>query len=132
MDYDGDSKADIAVFRPSTGVWYIQKSSGGYFITPFGYGTDKPIPADFDNDGIAEIAVFRNGDWYILRIRDGALFVRQYGSAGDIPIPATKLTGLNFSVFRPSDNYVYELGETSILMPGFNGNKIVSTILPSN
>jgi len=28
-DYDGDGKTDIAVWRPDSGVWYIQKSSDG-------------------------------------------------------------------------------------------------------
>ena len=28
--FDGDSATDIAVFRPSTGLWYVRKSTGGF------------------------------------------------------------------------------------------------------
>lgn len=33
----------------------------------YGIGTDKPIPGDYDGDGKANLAVFRNGVWYVLR-----------------------------------------------------------------
>lgn len=33
-DYDGDGKTDVAVWRPDSGVWYIQKSSDGGMMSP--------------------------------------------------------------------------------------------------
>ncbi len=44
-DFDGDGKDDIAVFRPSTGVWYILRSTNAQWqIEIFGTATDNPIP----------------------------------------------------------------------------------------
>src|SRR5205823_1748555 len=46
-DFDGDGKADISVFRPSSGVWFIQRSSGGIIFPQFGQNGDKPVPAGY-------------------------------------------------------------------------------------
>jgi hypothetical protein len=85
--------AQIAVYRGSTGYWYIHRSSDGG-ITSIGWGVpslgDRPVPGDYDGDGTTDIAVYRGstGYWYIHRSSDGGL--TQYGwgvpALGDVPV----------------------------------------------
>jgi uncharacterized delta-60 repeat protein len=87
FDFDGDGRADVSVFRPSEGNWYLNRSTQGFSATQFGLSTDKITPADYDGDGRADIAVFRDGTWYLLRSTAGFAAI-QFGQAGDTPVPA--------------------------------------------
>ena len=83
-DYNGDGKADLAIFRPSTGYWFIVTVDQQQINTiPWGAAGDIPIPADYDGDGKADIAVFRGSEglWYIRNV--GAI---PWGTTGDIPL----------------------------------------------
>ncbi|MGI8813032.1 MAG: reprolysin-like metallopeptidase, partial [Pyrinomonadaceae bacterium] len=99
FDFDGDGKADPAVYRG--GAWYMLQSQAGFSGVNFGLATDKTVAADYDGDGKTDVAVFRDGVWYVLRSQLG-LYVANFGSAGDLPV-AGDYTGdgkADLTVFR--------------------------------
>ena len=86
-DYDGDGKADIAVYRG--GGWFIVRIFGWSSIS-VGFGglaQDIPVPADYGGDGKTDIAAYRDGIWYVLRSSDGVQTAVAWGGAPqDIPL----------------------------------------------
>ena len=58
----------------------LSSENGRYQATKFGISTDTPIAADYDNDGKADLSVFRNGIWYRMRSSDGQVNAFQFGS----------------------------------------------------
>jgi hypothetical protein len=89
-DYDGDGKTDVAIFRPSTGMWFIINSSTSSGLTySWGGSDDVPVPADYDGDGKTDVAVFRpsTGVWFILNSSTSAGSTTTWGGSGDIPVP---------------------------------------------
>ena len=87
FDYDGDGKADFALFRPTNGNWYLRNSLTGEMVKKFGSANDKLIPADYDGDGITDFAFYRKRIWTYLQSSDGTLQTRLLGWKGDTPQP---------------------------------------------
>ena len=88
IDFDGDGKADISVFRTVGGLWrYLSSSTNVMLELPWGLPTDKLAPADYDGDGRTDFAVFRDGAWYIYRT-PSAFITIQFGQESDVPVPA--------------------------------------------
>jgi hypothetical protein len=89
-DFDGDGRADLGFFRPSTGTWWIVQSSTRAAVSAtWGISTDIPVPADYDGDGRVDLAVFRpsTGAWWIVRSSTGVGTETRWGTSGDIPVP---------------------------------------------
>ena len=107
VDFDGDRKTDISIFRPSNGQWWYSKSSDNQTSAlQFGAGTDKIVPADFSGDGKTDVAVFRpsTGEWFILRSENNSFYSVPFGASGDTPAPGDfDADGkADIAVFRPS------------------------------
>ena len=127
-DFDGDSRADISLFRPATGTWYLNRSSFGFGAFQFGQLGDKPVPADYDGDGVTDYAVYRNGIWYRMLSASNSYDVISFGISTDIPAPAD-FDGdrrADAAVFRPSTGTWYILnsstGAWSVAQFGLSGD----------
>jgi CSLREA domain-containing protein len=134
FDFDGDGRTDISIFRPSTGEWWINRSSTLQTVAAqFGISTDKPVPADFTGDRKTDIAFWRpsTGEWFILRSENASFLSFPFGASGDIPVVGDfDADGkADPTVFRPSTNEWFvskSTGGTLIITFGQAGDVPVS------
>lgn len=121
---------DLAVWRKSTGYWYVLGGTGSA-QTSFQWGAsgDTPVPGDFDGDGKTDFAVFRpssanqNPTWYVSYSSNGNTFQLTFGLDTDLPA-AADFDGdgkTDVAVFRPSTGYWYIQGSTNGFMQIYFG-----------
>ena len=83
--------ADLAVWRPSTGYWYVLGGQGSQATSvQWGSSGDKTVPGDYDGDGKTDFSVFRPGTgyWYIVKSSDNSILAYNFGQTGDVPVAA--------------------------------------------
>jgi len=122
--------ADLAVWRPSTGYWYVLGGQGSA-QTSFAWGGlgDEPVPGDFDGDGKTDFAIWRpsaansNGTWYVSYSSNGNTYSVTYGLDTDQPT-AADFDGdgkTDVAVFRQSTGHWYIQGTTAGLIDIYFG-----------
>ena len=79
-DFNGDGTGDIAVFRPTAGLWSVRAISRFYL----GSSADVPVPGDYTGNGTDLAAVFRSAEglWSVR-----GLTRTYFGGSADEPMP---------------------------------------------
>lgn len=108
VDFDNDGKTDIAVFRSGyagsnpneAGIWFSLDSSSTLPLEQvptryqsFGQQFDFPQAGDYDADGKTDLAINRNGTWWIRESRNGSVFAFNFGISSDLPMADTGIAG---------------------------------------
>ena len=96
-DYNGDEYDDIAIFRPSSGLWSVRGVTRVYW----GTSGDIPVPGNYGGYGKTDIGIFRpsSGLWALKG------YLRYYyGTSSDIPVPGDYdgNGACNLGIYRPS------------------------------
>jgi hypothetical protein len=113
--------AQIGVFRPATGQWFLDFSGNRAWnrcgpdgcLVQFGSAGDRPVIGDWSGDGVPRIGVFRpaTGQWFLDRNGNGFWdgcgldrCINQFGASIDRPVVGdwTGTGTVRVGVFRPA------------------------------
>jgi hypothetical protein len=101
--------ADLAIWRVSTGTWWVLGGPGSAQTTQtYGDSTYKPAPGDYDGDGKTDFAIYHpsDGNWSVINSSTGSAGIALWGwgASTDIPV-AGDFDGdgkTDFALWRPS------------------------------
>jgi hypothetical protein len=92
-DYTGDGRADTAISRiagSSLQWWILNNNTGlpvpGQSPTTWGLSGDTRAVGDYDGDGLADLAVWRAGVYWVRNSATSSTAVRRWGTTGDVPV----------------------------------------------
>lgn len=102
-DWNGTGGEEIGIFRPSNGLWYLDRNGNGKWdgtsrdlqLGPFGQTGDSPIVGDWDGKGKVRIGVYRAsaGQWFLDLNGNGKwdgcttdACLGPFGQTGDLPV----------------------------------------------
>jgi hypothetical protein len=106
-DFDGDVRADLAVYHPPSGLWYTRASTtGASSSTAFGGPDYTPVPGDYDGDVRTDLTVYHasSGLWFTRSSATGGTSTHGLGGAGYNPVRGD-FDGdrkADFAVYHPS------------------------------
>jgi hypothetical protein len=111
-DFDGDGRTDFSVYTPTTGDWFVERSSDNASSTlNWGLPGDIITPGDYDGDRKTDNAIFRpsTGVWWLVLSSSGSRPAIQFGINGDVPVPADYDADgrTDIAVWRPSNGAWY-------------------------
>ena len=113
-DMTGDGRADSVYisYNPNPFVVNITNiATGASSSIQFGRSGDRYVAADFNGDGIGDLAIFRpsNGDWWWIRSSDNTVQVANWGVNGDVPVPADYDGDgkTDLAIWRPGSGQAY-------------------------
>ncbi len=96
LDFNGDGRTDIALYRegsrlsniaPQASYWFfLNPVNGEMFVQQFGRTLDIPSPADYDNDGITDVGIYRwwdfetgdTNEWWLNKSSGGHQVILSY------------------------------------------------------
>ncbi len=126
--------ADLAIWRPSTGTWWVMGGGQGsqQVSVQWGAANDKPVPGDYDGDGKTDFSVFRpdnnahTGTWYVLYSSSNSWTSFIFGIESDKVVQADYDGDgkTDAAVWRATDGvwYIYRSSDGGITYTQFGSN----------